>query len=51
MILLVRDAGQREILFDMELAVRGLFEREGKSNWFDRLAKTRGNLLRMRAED
>jgi PKHD-type hydroxylase len=48
---LVRDAGQREILFDLELAVRGLFEREGKSELFDRLAKTRSNLLRMWAED
>jgi PKHD-type hydroxylase len=47
----IRDPGQREILFELELALRELFERDGKSGLFDRLAKTRSNLLRLWAED
>ena len=48
---LVRSHDQREILFDLDLATRTVFEREGKSELFDRLAKTKANLLRMWVED
>ena len=48
---LVRRADQREILFDLELTSRALFEKDGKTALYDRLAKTRSNLLRMWAED
>jgi PKHD-type hydroxylase len=47
---LIRDAAQREILFDLDRAVDTCFASEGKSEQFDRLAKTRSNLLRMWAE-
>lgn len=46
----LRRAGQREILFDLDQAVEAVFAAEGKSPQFDRLAKTRANLLRMWAE-
>ena len=48
---LVRSHDQREILFDLDLVTRTVFEREGKSELFDRLAKTKANLLRMWVED
>ena len=48
---LIRRQDQREILFDLDLATRTLFEREGKSDLFDRLAKTKANLLRLWVED
>ena len=44
---LIRDQGQREILFDLDQAVEACFAAEGKSPQFDRLSKTRSNLLRM----
>jgi len=47
----VRDPAHREILFDIELALREVFERDGKSGLFDRLVKTRTNLLRLWADD
>ena len=47
---LVRDPGQREILFDLDAAGRDLFAREGKSRAFDLLAKSRAALLRRWAE-
>lgn len=47
---LIRDPGQREILFDLDQAVDACFAAEGKSAQFDLLAKTRSNLLRMWAE-
>lgn len=47
---LVRDAGQREILFDLDTARRQVFDREGKSRTFDLLAKSHANLLRRWAE-
>ncbi|WP_424814103.1 Fe2+-dependent dioxygenase [Roseococcus sp. YIM B11640] len=47
---LVRDAAQREILFDLDTARRQVFEREGKSATFDLLAKSHANLLRRWAE-
>jgi PKHD-type hydroxylase len=47
---LVRDAHRREILFDLDTARRAVFERLGKTETFDRLAKTYANLLRLWAE-
>jgi PKHD-type hydroxylase len=47
---LIRDAAQREILFDLDQSVDACFANEGKSAQFDRLTKTRANLLRMWAE-
>ncbi|HEY7765652.1 MAG TPA: Fe2+-dependent dioxygenase [Aestuariivirgaceae bacterium] len=47
----VRDPARREVLFDLELTLRELFERDGKTAIFDRLVKTRTNLLRLWAED
>ena len=47
---LIRDAAQREILFDLDQSVEACFASDGKSAQFDRLAKTRSNLLRMWAE-
>ena len=46
----VRDAGRREILFDLERSLREVHGAQGKTPLFDRLAKTRSNLLRMWAE-
>ncbi len=47
---LIRDGQQREMLFDLDQSVEAVFAAEGKSPLFDRLAKTRSNLLRMWAE-
>jgi PKHD-type hydroxylase len=47
----IRDAAKRELLFDLETARRGLFDRHGKTQEFDLLSKTAANLLRMWAED
>lgn len=47
---LIRDGAEREILFDLDQAVDACFAETGKSTQFDRLAKTRSNLLRMWAE-
>lgn len=43
---LVRNAEEREILFDLDTARRSLFARDGKTNEFDLLSKTLSNLLR-----
>lgn len=48
---LIRRSDQREVLFDLEIASRAVFEREGKSALYDTLAKSRSNLMRMWAED
>jgi len=48
---LIRDAAQRELLFDLDTARRRLFAREGKSADYDLLAKSTANLLRMWIED
>lgn len=45
----VRDAGRREILFDLDRSIADL-QAGGASDLLDRLAKTRSNLLRMWAE-
>ena len=47
----VRDAGRRELLFDLETARRRLFDREGKTAEADLLAKCAANLVRMWCED
>lgn len=46
----LRDAAQRELLFDLENAKRGVFAKSGKTSEFDLLAKTSANLFRMWAE-
>lgn len=47
---LIRDPARREILFDLDRAVETVFAQEGKTELFDRLAKSRSNLLRLWAE-
>ncbi|HEY7749143.1 MAG TPA: Fe2+-dependent dioxygenase [Aestuariivirgaceae bacterium] len=47
----VRQAAHREVLFDLELALREVYDHDGKSALFDRLVKTRTNLLRLWADD
>jgi PKHD-type hydroxylase len=47
---LVRDASQREILFDLDTARRAMFAREGKTPEFDLISKSVANLLRKWAE-
>ena len=47
----IRDAAQRELLFDLDTARRQMFARDGKSAEFDLIAKSFANLLRMWAED
>lgn len=47
---LIRDPAKREMLFDLDQAVETVFAREGKTELFDKLAKTRSNLLRLWAE-
>jgi PKHD-type hydroxylase len=47
----VRDSSRREVLFDLETALRSVHDAAGKTPLFDLLAKTRTNLLRMWAED
>ena len=42
----VRDADQRELLFDLDTARRQLFQREGKSEAFDLISRSYSNLLR-----
>lgn len=43
----IRNGEQREMLFDLDQAIEAVFSEQGKSAVFDRLAKTRSNLLRM----
>lgn len=42
----VRDAGAREILFDLERARRGIFAASGKTPEFDLVSKASANLMR-----
>ena len=44
---LIRQPDQREMLFDLDLAVEEVHGTQGKGPLFDRLAKTRSNLLRL----
>jgi PKHD-type hydroxylase len=46
----IRDPARRELLWDMETAKRLTFQREGKSQTFDLISKSRANLIRMWAE-
>jgi PKHD-type hydroxylase len=47
----IRDAGRRELLFDLDTARRRIFDREGKTADGDLLAKCAANLLRQWCED
>jgi PKHD-type hydroxylase len=47
----VRDAAQRELMFDLDTARRTMFARDGKSAEFDLMSKSLANLLRMWADD
>jgi PKHD-type hydroxylase len=47
---LVRDAEDREILFDLDQARRALFAQQGKTREFDLIAKSYANLLRKWSE-
>lgn len=46
----VRDAAARELLFDLERAGRAIFARDGKSESFDLVTKSRANLIRRWAD-
>ena len=46
----IRDAHAREILYDLELARRGVFDKQGKTREFDLLSKATANLQRLWAE-
>jgi PKHD-type hydroxylase len=43
----VRDAHAREILYDLDLARRSLFDKNGKTREFDLITKASANLLRL----
>lgn len=47
----IRDAAQRELLFDLDRARRQIFEREGQSEAFDLVSKSTSNLMRMWSDD
>lgn len=47
---MIRDAGRRELLYDLNVARLDLFEKHGKSENSDKLAKCAANLFRMWAE-
>jgi PKHD-type hydroxylase len=47
----IRDAAQRELLFDLDTARRRMFARDGKSADYDLISKSLANLMRMWAED
>ena len=47
---LVRDPAHREILYDLEIARRTLFDKDGKTREFDLLSKALVNLVRMWTE-
>jgi PKHD-type hydroxylase len=47
----VRDAAQRELLFDLETAQRTLFDRYGKSPELDLISKSLSNLFRLWVDD
>jgi PKHD-type hydroxylase len=46
----VRDAGERAVLFDLHRATQGLFQKLGKSEELDLLSKSRNSLLRRWAD-
>ncbi len=47
---LIRDPYQREILFDLDVARRSIFAKEGKTIEFDLISKSHSNLLRRWAD-
>lgn len=47
---LVRSSDDREILFDLDMARRSIFEQHGKTREFDLIAKSYANLLRKWSE-
>lgn len=47
----VRDPAQREILYDLDIAAKEVFDSQGKTPAFDRLLKAKSNLYRMWAGD
>lgn len=47
----VRDPARREVLHDLDVAARAIFEDQGKTPAFDRLFKAKSNLTRMWADD
>jgi PKHD-type hydroxylase len=47
----IRDAAQRELLFDLDTARRQLFARDGKTPEFDLVSKSLANLLRLWVDD
>ncbi len=47
----IRDPARRELLFDLDTARRGMFDRYGKSAESDLLAKCAANLVRMWCDD
>jgi len=47
---MIRDARQREILFDLDSARRAIFQTQGKTPEFDLITKSAANLTRMWAE-
>ena len=46
----IRDSAHREILYDLDIARRSIFEREKKSRDFDIISRSHANLLRMWAD-
>jgi PKHD-type hydroxylase len=48
---LIRDHGQREILFDLENTIASLRTAEAERAVLDRLFKVRANLMRMWVDD
>lgn len=46
----IRDASEREILFDLDTARRSIFAQQGKTPEFDLISKTIANLLRKWAD-
>jgi PKHD-type hydroxylase len=46
----VREAAKREILYELDLARRSIFDREQKSRDFDLISKAHANLIRMWAD-
>jgi PKHD-type hydroxylase len=47
---MIRDAAKRELLYDLNVARLNLFDRHGKTEDSDRLAKSAANLFRMWAD-
>jgi len=47
----VRDPARREVLHDLDVATRAVFDEHGKTPAFDRLFKAKSNLMRMWADD